>query len=294
MSLGGMAIAIGSLVDDAVIDVENVFKRLKENAQRSNDEKKSTISVVYNASKEIRSSIFNATLIIIVAFIPLFFLSGLEGRMLRPLGISFIVSLFASLIVAVTLTPVLCSYMLVNESKLLKQAKGSWFENFLSKKYKAALTTVMKFKKAMLGLSLVLLIIVGFVLFGLGRSFLPEFNEGSLTISAVSVPGISLGESGKIGNRIEEILLDIPEISITARKTGRAELDEHTQGVNASEIEVPFVLSDRTRDEFMADVRHQLSKVSAANITIGQPISHRIICFLEREPILPLNYLVLI
>ena len=276
MSLGGMAIAIGSLVDDAVIDVENVFKRLKENALKSVAEKSTTIEVVYSASKEIRSSIFNATLIIIVAFIPLFFLNGLEGRMLRPLGISFIVSLFASLVVAVTLTPVLCSYMLANESKLLNQADGSWLENFLSKHYKNALSRVMKIKKVMLGFSIALLIVVGFLLFGLGRSFLPDFNEGSLTIAAVSVPGISLDESSKIGAKIENLLLEIPEISITARKTGRAELDEHAQGVNSSEIEAPFELIDRTREEFMAEVREKLGTVTTASITIGQPISHRI------------------
>jgi CzcA family heavy metal efflux pump len=276
MSLGGMAIAIGSLVDDAVIDVENVFKRLKENALRSIEDKKSTLTVVYDASKEIRSSIFNATLIIIVAFIPLFFLSGMEGRMLRPLGISFIVSLFASLIVAVTLTPVLCSYMLTNESKLLKQANGSWLENFLNKRYKSALGKVMKIKKTMLGLSMILLVVVGFLLFGLGRSFLPEFNEGSLTVSVVTVPGISLDESSKIGKRIEKILLSIPEISITSRRTGRAELDEHAQGVNAAEIDAPFVLAERSREEFMKEVREKLSEVTVANITIGQPIGHRI------------------
>jgi CzcA family heavy metal efflux pump len=276
MSLGGMAIAIGSLVDDAVIDVENVFKRLKENALRSIEDKKSTLTVVYDASKEIRSSIFNATLIIIVAFIPLFFLSGMEGRMLRPLGISFIVSLFASLIVAVTLTPVLCSYMLTNESKLIKQANGSWLENFLNKRYKSALGKVMKIKKTMLGLSMILLVVVGFLLFGLGRSFLPEFNEGSLTVSVVTVPGISLDESSKIGNRIEKILLLIPEISITSRRTGRAELDEHAQGVNAAEIDAPFVLAERSREEFMKEVREKLSEVTVANITIGQPIGHRI------------------
>ena len=276
MSLGGMAIAIGSLVDDAVIDVENVFKRLKENALRDVEDKKDTITVVYNASKEIRSSIFNATLIIIVAFIPLFFLSGLEGRMLRPLGISFIVSLFASLIVAVTLTPVLCSYMLNNEAKLLKQSNGSWLENFLSNHYKTALQKVMKIKKTMLGLSVVLLIVVGFLMLGLGRNFLPEFNEGSLTISAVSVPGISLDESNKIGNRVEQALLSIPEIAITSRRTGRAELDEHAQGVNASEIDAPFNLTDRSREEFMIAVRKKMSEITEANITIGQPIGHRI------------------
>ncbi|MBL4624581.1 MAG: efflux RND transporter permease subunit, partial [Flavobacteriales bacterium] len=276
MSLGGMAIAIGSLVDDAVIDVENVFKRLKENALRSKEDKKHTLDVVYDASKEIRSSIFNATLIIIVAFIPLFFLSGMEGRMLQPLGISFIVSLFASLIVAVTLTPVLCSFMLTNEKKLLEKVHGSWLENWLSKHYGLGLQRVMSAKKGVIGLSIVLVLVVGFLLSGLGRSFLPEFNEGSLTINAVSMPGISLDESNKIGNRIENILLSIPEISITARKTGRAELDEHAQGVNSSEIEVPFELTHRSREEFMKEIREKLSQISEASITIGQPISHRI------------------
>ncbi len=276
MSLGGMAIAIGSLVDDAVIVVENVFKRLKQNAQKPDEEKESIVKVISNASKEIMASILNATLIIIVAFIPLFFLSGMEGRMLQPLGISFIVSLFASLIVAVTLTPVLCSFMLTNEKKLLKQAKGSWLERFLNKHYNTALERVMKVKKTVLGLSIVLFLVVGFLMFGLGRSFLPEFNEGTLTVSAVSVPGISLYESNKIGNRIENILLSVPEISITSRRTGRAELDEHAQGVNAAEIDAPFVLKDRNREEFMKKVREKLSAVSEANITIGQPIGHRI------------------
>lgn len=276
MSLGGMAIAIGSLVDDAVIVVENVFKRLKQNAQKPNEEKESIVKVIFNASKEIMASILNATLIIIVAFIPLFFLSGMEGRMLQPLGISFIVSLFASLIVAVTLTPVLCSFMLTNEKRLLKQAKGSWLERWLCKYYNSALERVMKVKKTVLGLSIVLFIVAIFLMFGLGRSFLPDFNEGTLTVSAVSVPGISLDESNKIGNRIENILLSLPEISITSRRTGRAELDEHAQGVNAAEIDAPFVLKDRSREEFMKKVRKKLSAVSEANITIGQPIGHRI------------------
>ena len=276
MSLGGMAIAIGSLVDDAVIDVENVFRRLKQNALKSSEERQSTLSVVYEGSKEIRSSIFNATLIIIVAFIPLFFLSGMEGRMLEPLGISFIVSLFASLIIAVTLTPVLCSFMLNNNKMLLKQAKGSWLENFLAKHYRVALIHVMRFKKLILGLSIVLFLAVVFLISGMGRSFLPEFNEGTLTIAAVSMPGISLEESNKIGSRIETILLSFPEISITSRRTGRAELDEHAQGVNAAEIDAPFILTDRSRTKFMKDIREKLSSVSEANITIGQPIGHRI------------------
>ncbi|MBL4649274.1 MAG: efflux RND transporter permease subunit [Aureispira sp.] len=276
MSLGGMAIAIGSLVDDAVIDVENVFKRLRENAQKSVADKKSTLTIVFDASKEIRSSIFNATLIIIVAFIPLFFLSGMEGRMLKPLGISFIISLFASLVVAVTLTPVLCSLMLTNETMLLKQAKGSWIERFLTKYYGLALRAVMKVKKTVLLLAILLFIGVGFIMLGLGRSFLPQFNEGTLTISAVSMPGISLKESNKIGNRIERILLSLPEISITSRRTGRAELDEHAQGVNAAEIDAPFLLKERSRADFMKAVREALGAVSEANITIGQPIGHRI------------------
>ena len=239
-------------------------------------DKKSSLTIVYDASKEIRSSIFNATLIIIVAFIPLFFLSGMEGRMLQPLGISFIVSLFASLIVAITLTPVLCSFMLTNEKTLLKQANGSWLERKLKKQYHAALLKVMNLKKTILGLSVGLLILVGIVLLGLGRSFLPEFNEGTLTISAVSLPGISLEESNKIGNKIENILLSLPEISVTSRRTGRAELDEHAQGVNAAEIDAPFVLDERSREEFMKDVRQKLTAVSEANITVGQPIGHRI------------------
>lgn len=276
MSLGGMAIAIGSLVDDAVIDVENVFKRLRQNAQKGEDKRQDTLTVVFEASKEIRSSIFNATLIIIVTFIPLFFLSGMEGRMLRPLGISFIVSLFASLIVAITLTPVLCSFMLTNRKMLLKQANGSWVENTIGKFYRSGLEMVMKFKGAVVALSILLFLAVSFLMFGLGRSFLPEFNEGSLTISAVSMPGISLEESNKIGNRVETILLSLPEISITSRKTGRAELDEHALGVNASEIDAPFALTNRNRKAFMADLRDKLRALTEANISIGQPIGHRI------------------
>ncbi len=276
MSLGGMAIAIGSLVDDAIIDVENVFKRLRENAQKSIESRKSTLGIVYDASKEIRSSILNATLIIIVAFIPLFFLGGMEGRMLQPLGISFIVSLFASLIVAVTLTPVLCSFLLTSDKMLLKQAKGSWTERWLHRYYNSALKKVMNMKKTVLGISIVMLIVAIYLMLGLGRSFLPEFNEGTLTINAVSMPGISLEESNKIGNRIENILLSMPEISITSRRTGRAELDEHAQGVNAAEIDAPFVLTERSKEEFMKDVRDKLSAVSGADITIGQPIGHRI------------------
>ena len=276
MSLGGMAIAIGALVDDAIIDVENVFKRLKENAGKSLEERRNKIQVIFDASVEIRTSIINATFIIIVAFIPLFFLSGMEGKLLAPLGIAFIVSLFASLVVSITLTPVLGSYLLANDKMLQKQNRESWLVRKLQIIYESLLRTVMKIKYLILGGSLVLLIITLFVMSNLGRSFLPEFNEGSLVISVVSLPGISLDESNKIGTQVEKALLSIPEINITTRRTGRAELDEHAQGVNASEIDAPFILDERNRDEFMEEVREKLAGVTGANITIGQPIGHRI------------------
>jgi len=276
MSLGGMAIAIGDLVDDAIIDVENVFKRLKDNARLAKDEQREKLTVIFDGSFEIRSSIINATFIIIVAFLPLFFLSGMEGKLLAPLGIAFIVSLFASLIVSLTLTPVLASFLLTKDSMLLKQNKESWLVENLNRLYQKALIKAMQFRKAVLFGAGALFIISLFYFAQLGRSFLPEFNEGSLVVSAVSLPGISLEESNKIGSRVEKALLEVPEISITTRRTGRAELDEHAQGVNAAEIDAPFVLTDRSREEFMADVREKLAGVSGANITIGQPIGHRI------------------
>ena len=276
MSLGGMAIAIGALVDDAIIDVENVFKRLKQNAAKPEAERKNKLEVIFDASVEIRTSIINATFIIIVAFVPLFFLSGMEGRLLAPLGIAFIVSLFASLIVAITITPVLCSYLLTSEKMLKRQHKESWIVRNLSKAYESGLKRAMNFKKSIIAIAIVLFIGALILLGTLGRSFLPEFNEGSLVVSATSLPGISLEESNKIGANVEKTLLTIPEITITTRRTGRAELDEHAQGVNASEIDAPFVLKERSREEFMKDVRQKLAGVSGANITIGQPIGHRI------------------
>jgi CzcA family heavy metal efflux pump len=276
MSLGGMAIAIGDLVDDAIIDVENVYRRLKENARKEAGERQPVLSVIYNASVEIRSSVINATFIIIAAFIPLFFLSGMEGRLLAPLGIAFIVSLFASLIVAITLTPVLCSLLLTGEKSLSTANHESWLVQRLNRWYESSLRRALTYRKTILGVALVLFILAGSLLFTLGRSFLPEFNEGSLVISALSLPGISLDESNKVGSSIEKILLTIPEIKTTTRRTGRAELDEHAQGVNASEIDAPFTLDDRSREEFMAEVRDKLSGVVGANITIGQPIGHRI------------------
>jgi len=276
MSLGGMAIAIGDLVDDAIIDVENVFKRLKENALKPKSEQKDKLTVIFDGSFEIRSSVINATFIIIVAFLPLFFLSGMEGKLLAPLGIAFIVALFASLIVSITLTPVLASYLLTNDKMLLQQHKESWLVERLQKIYSNALNKVMEMKKAVLIIAGCLFLVSLFVMSQLGRSFLPEFNEGSLVISAVSLPGISLEESNKIGTQVEKALLSVPEIKITTRRTGRAELDEHAQGVNAAEIDAPFTLEERSREEFMADVREKLAGVTGANITIGQPIGHRI------------------
>ena len=276
MSLGGMAIAIGDLVDDAIIDVENVFKRLKENALKPKAKQKDKITVIFDGSFEIRSSVINATFIIIVAFLPLFFLSGMEGKLLAPLGIAFIVALFASLIVSITLTPVLASYLLTNDKMLLKQHKESWLVERLQNVYAKALNKVMEMKKTVLIIAGGLFLISLLVMSQLGRSFLPEFNEGSLVISAVSLPGISLEESNKIGTQVEKALLSVPEIKITTRRTGRAELDEHAQGVNAAEIDAPFTLEERSRDEFMADVREKLSGITGANITIGQPIGHRI------------------
>ena len=276
MSLGGMAIAIGDLVDDAIIDVENVFKRLKENARKPAEERSNTLDVVFSASVEIRSSIINATFIIIVAFVPLFFLSGMEGRLLAPLGIAFIVSLFASLVVSITLTPVLCSYLLTDNKMLLRQQRESWLVRQLQYLYLIALQKALRWKKTALTATLAVFLLAITVFLQLGRSFLPEFNEGSVVLGVVCLPGISLAESNKIGTLIERELLDIPEIRTTTRRTGRAELDEHAQGVNGSEIDAPFVLTDRSREEFMADVRQRLSRIAGANITIGQPIGHRI------------------
>jgi CzcA family heavy metal efflux pump len=276
MSLGGMAIAIGALVDDAIIDVENVFKRLRENVRKPVEERQSVLQVVQDASVEIRSSIIIATLIIIVSFIPLFFLSGMEGRLLKPLGIAFITSVLTSLIVAVTVTPVLCSYLLKNDKVLEKQAEGTKVERWVQNHYSAVLSRALKIPKWIIGLTAAAFI-VSLILFSqLGRSFLPEFNEGSLVISVVGIPGMSLEESNKTGLLVEQILLDLPEVNVVTRRTGRAELDEHAQGVNAAEIDVPFVLSDKSKEAFFEEVRTKLSIVPGASITLGQPIAHRI------------------
>ena len=278
MSLGGMAIAIGSLVDDAIVDVENVYKRLRENRLKPAGEQLPILEVVFNASKEVRMPILNSTLTIIVSFVPLFFLSGMEGRMLVPLGIAFIVALAASTVVALTVTPVLCSYLLGKEK--IKKQNNENSDSAVARKmkqwYGSALTFVLGHKKGVLGGTIGLFVVALGCFFTLGRSFLPPFNEGSFTINISSLPGISLEESDKMGHRAEELLLSIPEIQTVARKTGRAELDEHALGVNVSEIEAPFELKDRSRSELVAEVREKLGTIVGANVEIGQPISHRI------------------
>lgn len=280
MSIGGMAIAIGSLVDDAIVDVENVFKHLRKGWTGGLDDK---LRVIYDASREVRMPILNSTLIVVVCFLPLFFLEGMEGRMLVPLGIAFIVSLFASTVVALTLTPVLCSYFLKGkkegEETVVTLDEGAvdvrWVAS-LKRVYAALLRRALVHRKPVLA-SVALLVVVAVVLFfSMGRSFLPSFNEGSYTISISTLPGISLEESDKIGRRAEELLMSIPEIQTVARKTGRAELDEHAFGVNTSEIEAPFILKDRSRAELMTEVRSKLSSLPGVSIEIGQPISHRI------------------
>lgn len=276
MSLGGMAIAIGSLVDDAIVDVENVWKRLRENKLLQEDERKPVLHVVYEASKEVRMPILNSTLIVIVSFMPLFFLSGMEGRMLVPLGIAFIVALFASTAVALTLTPVLCSYLLSGKAADKGLAKEAFLSVWIKRYYHRALLGALEHKKTVvLGTAMLFTATLG-IFFTLGHSFLPPFNEGSFTVNISSLPGISLEESDKIGRQAEELLLTIPEIRTVARKTGRAELDEHALGVNTSEIEAPFHLNGRTYQELLNDVRQKLSVIVGANIEIGQPISHRI------------------
>ncbi len=276
MSLGGMAIAIGALVDDAIIDVENVYKRLRQNRLLPENLRQNSFTVVFEASKEIRASILNATMIIIVAFIPLFVLSGMEGKMLKPLGISFIVSLFVSMIVAMTLTPLLSRMLLSDEKYLARNEKDKWLVRKLSYIYEKSLRWSLKHKKIILLPVLALFIIALIVMSTLGRSFLPEFNEGSLTLSVVTKPGVSLEESNRLGNLVETELLAIPEISSTARRTGRGELDEHSQTTNSAEIDVNFTLEDRSREEFMADVRSTLSQVPGIAFTVGQPLGHRI------------------
>ena len=283
MSIGGMAIAIGSLVDDAIVDVENVYKRIRQAAAKAQDEgklkTKQLIDIVFHASREVRMPILNSTLIIVVSFLPLFFLSGMEGRMLVPLGIAFILSLFASTIVALTLTPVLCSFLLKNvgnSSEPERPKNDPKLVTWLKARYETALTWALDHRRPVLGSAIGLFLVAIVLFFTFGRTFLPPFNEGSLTISISTLPGIALDESDKIGRQAEELLMQVPEIKTVARKTGRAELDEHAFGVNTSEIEAPFELGKRNRDEFMDEVRDKLKVLPGVSIEIGQPISHRI------------------
>ncbi len=275
MSIGGMAIAIGSLVDDAIVDVENVFKHLRQNRKLPESERLPVLEVVFNASREVRLPILNSTFIIVVSFVPLFFLTGMEGRMLRPLGIAFITALFASTLVALTLTPVLCSFLLGSE-KSDKAGKEPALVRWLQKIYNVALEWVLSHKKLTLG-SVAALFAVALGLFcSFGSSFLPAFNEGSFTINVSTLPGVSLEESDNVGRRAEMLLLSVPEIKTVARKTGRAELDEHALGVNVSEIEAPFELSERPKSAVVEEIRHKLGTLPGVNVEIGQPISHRI------------------
>lgn len=275
MSLGGIAIAIGSLVDDSIVDVENVFKRLRQNREKPENERESVIKVVYEASKEVRMPMLNSTLIIIASFLPLFFLSGMEGRMLKPLGITFIISLMASTLVALTVTPVLSSFLLGSQNSD-KTGKEPTLVRWLKKYYEKALNWSVGHKKSLLFGVGALLAAAVVMFFTLGGSFLPAFNEGSFTISISTVPGISLEESDRMGRTAEELLLSIPEIKTVGRKTGRAELDEHAFGVNSSEFECPFELGRKTRKELTEEVRRKLAVLPGVNIEIGGPISHRI------------------
>lgn len=287
MSLGGIAIAIGSLVDDAIVDVENVYKRLRENHAKPKVERKGMLDVVYHASAEVRMPIFNSSLIIIASFLPLFFLSGMEGRMLIPLGVAFIVALIASTIVALTVTPVLCSMLLGTKKAMEKMAKQPWVSVKLREGYSRLLARWLGLKgtgayalprggKAMLWATGALFAVAVGLFFTLGRSFLPPFNEGSFTINVSTLPGIALDESDQVGRIAEELIMSVPEIQTVARKTGRSELDEHSLGVNVSEIEAPYKLSGRSRGEVAKELRQKLSQLPGVNIEIGQPISHRI------------------
>lgn len=276
MTLGGMAIAIGSLVDDAIIDVENVYKRLRQNHQKPKEDRLPVITIVYEASKEIRASILNATFIIITAFIPLFFLSGMEGRMLKPLGTAYIISLFMSLIVAMTITPLMCKLMISDDKYLNKKNEDSVLTRFLLKWYEKSLKWVLRNEKKVIYPTIIAFVVTIGLFFTMGQSFLPEFNEGALTITAVTNPNASLEVSHEIGGIIERELLKIPEVTSTARRTGRGELDEHSQATNSAEIDVNYDLGKRKPEAFFADVRETLAGIPGIATTVGQPLGHRI------------------
>ena len=272
MSLGGIAIAIGSLVDDAIVDVENVYRRLRENRALPAGERQPVRRVVFEASAEVRTPIFNSTLVIIASFLPLFFLSGVEGRLLTPLGVAFIVALIASTIVALTLTPVLCSYLPATGASSKEPATAA----ALRRAYSRSLAAALRWPKTIVGATLALFVAALALFASLGGGFLPKFNEGSFTINVATLPGVSLEESDKVGREAERIIMQSPEVITVARKTGRAELDEHSLNVNVSELEVPYRLAGRSRAELEAELRHRLGEMPGVNVEIGQPISHRI------------------
>jgi CzcA family heavy metal efflux pump len=272
MTLGGMAISVGALVDDAIIDVENVVRRLRE---RDAEDRRPTLELVLEASKEIRGSIVFATLIIVLVFVPLFFLQGVEGRLLEPLGIAYVISLLASLFVALTVTPTLCS-LLLPSSRAIRSGAEPPLVRWLRRGYEPLLRWLLPRWPVLLALSFVAVLVAGVAASRAGRSFLPEFNEGALTISVVTMPGTSLTESNALARRVETILLAQPETLTTSRRTGRAELDEHAQGVNASEIDVQLQAGERDEAELLAALRADFEAIAGASIVIGQPISHRI------------------
>ena len=275
MTLGGMAIAVGALVDDAIIDVENVFRRLREEGTLPPEQRRPALEIVYRASAEIRGSIVFATAIIILVFLPVFFLPGVEGRLLRPLGTAYVVALGASLLVAVTVTPVLC-LLLLPRSRAVREGREPRVIGWLHRGYKRLLEPIVD-RPALVGLPALLALVLALAgAARLGRAFLPEFNEGALTISAVTLPGTGLGESDALGRIVERTILAQPEVTSVARRTGRAELDEHAQGVEAAELDVSFKLRERSKEEFLEALRSGLSTVPGMNVTIGQPISHRI------------------
>jgi CzcA family heavy metal efflux pump len=274
MTLGGLTIAIGALVDDAIIDVENVFRRLRENRARPDAERRPSTEVIYEASREIRASIVFATLIVMLVFVPIFFLSGVEGRLLAPLGFAYLVAIAASLLVALTLTPALCSYVLPRAGAL---AHGdSFLVRWLKAGYLPAIRASLKHSAVVIAVSVALLAGAVVLTTFLGRTFLPEFNEGSLTLSAVTLPGTSLEESDRLGHRIEKTLLSFPEVVSTARRQGRAELDEHAQDVNSAEIDVRLEMGERSKGELLAVMRKEISTIPGMVIIMGQPLSHRI------------------
>jgi CzcA family heavy metal efflux pump len=275
MSLGGLAIAIGELVDDAIIDVENVTRRLRENAARPDSERLPVIEVVYRGSTEIRHSVVFATVIVALVFLPLFLLGSVEGRLLRPLGFAYVVALTASLVVALTITPVLCSWLLPN-SRLIVSGTEPGLTRRLKAAYARWLGHAFRYRRTVMAAAVALLVAAVVGMLAAGRSFLPEFNEGALTVSAVTIPGTSLADSNALGNALERLLLSVPEVTSTARRTGRAELDEHVQGVESAEIDVRLAMKDRSREAMVEELRQKASLLPGTNVTIGQPISHRI------------------